>query len=419
MTETRKGLRTQLPSEQLLVHYLNISRLLAGQLDFDSIIQTVAAEIAHILPYDHLDVCIKMLDGKFHIAYESGISTAWSENPPALLSKSPIRTILAGEVDHLLTDDARLDPRFHFEGAFSSPIIEHQLKGRLHVPLKAQGDIIGALSCSSLQPACYTRRDIENAQSIADLLAPYFFAIRAAEQAKRWAIVEAEARAREEGLRFGAMKLTEALEAERHRIGMDLHDQTLADLTRLARLVERLTKRPDLSAEQMEPLFRGLQDCMHDLRQIIEEAKPSILQLFGFSQATENHLERSVRDSGTDIEWIFDDQSEGMADRLEETVATALFRIVQEAINNAIRHARASVLRVRLSSKFGRLLVEVIDDGIGIDWQLQRIGHGIGNMRTRARLISAGFSVRKNINGNGTCVAIHLPADTNNQIIGE
>lgn len=401
----------ELAPERLLDHYLNISRLLAGQLDFDSIIQAVAAEISHIVPYDHLDVCIKMLDGKFHIAYESGIETAWSRNPPALLSGSPIHTLLSGEAAYLLTDDARGDPRFHFEGSFSAPIIEHDLKGRVHVPLKAQGDIIGALSCSSLQPACYTMRDVENAQSIADLLAPYFYAIRAAEQAKRSAIVEAEARAREEGLRFGALKLTEALEAERHRIGMDLHDQTLADLTRLARQVERLTRSPDLSGEQLETLFRGLQHCMRDLRQIIEEAKPSILQLFGFTQATENHLDRSVRDSGSAVRWVLDDQSEGMADRLEETVATSLFRIVQEAINNAIRHAHAGEVRVRLRDKGGRLLVEVADDGIGMERQMQRIGHGIDNMRTRARLISANFAIRKNAEGAGTCVTIHLPPD--------
>ncbi len=403
----------ELAPQRLLDHYLNISRLLAGQLDFDSIIRAVAAEITHIVPYDHLDVCIKTLDGKFHIAYESGISTDWSRNPPAPLSGSPIRTVLSGEADHLLTDDARTDPRFHFTGAFSSPIIEHDLKGRLHVPLKAQGDIIGALSCSSLTPACYTMRDVENAQSIADLLTPYFFAIRAAEQAKRSAIVEAEARAREEGLRFGALKLTEALEIERHRIGMDLHDQTLADLTRLARHVERLTHAPDLSGEQLEPLFRGLQHCMHDLRQIIEEAKPSILQLFGFVQATENHLGRSVRDSGSTIEWALDDHSEGMADRLEETVATSLFRIVQEAINNAIRHAHASRLRVAFRNRGGRLYVEVADNGIGMDRHTQRpdVGHGIDNMRTRARLISASFAIRKNGEGGGTSVTIHLPAE--------
>ena len=66
----------------------------------------------------------------------------------------------------------------------------------------------------------YTEQDVANAQSIADLLAPYFFALRAAEQAKQSAIVEAEARAREEGLRAGALSLTEALERERQRIGV-------------------------------------------------------------------------------------------------------------------------------------------------------------------------------------------------------
>ncbi len=217
------------------------------------------------------------------------------------------------------------------------------------------------------------------------------------------------------GLRFGALKLTEALETERHRIGMDLHDQTLADLTRLARHVERLTYAPDISGEQLEPLFRGLQHCMHDLRQIIEEAKPSILQLFGFVQATENHLDRSVRDSGSAIRWTLDDQSDGMADRLEETVATSLFRIVQEAINNVIRHAHAGELRVRLCNRGGRLLVEVLDDGIGMDRQMQHsgagMGHGIDNMRTRARLISANFAIRKNGASGGTSVTIHLPVE--------
>src|SRR5690606_19697629 len=123
------------------------------------------------------------------------------------------------------------------------------LRSRLHVALKVQGETIGALSCSSLQPNFYSPEDIDRARSIADLLAPYFFALRAADQAKRSAIVEAEARAREEGLRLGALRLTEALEAERQRIGMDLHDQTLADLTRFAKRLERLSLMPTISGE--------------------------------------------------------------------------------------------------------------------------------------------------------------------------
>ncbi|MBW6425039.1 GAF domain-containing sensor histidine kinase [Rhizobium sp. XQZ8] len=400
------------PSQNsLFERYLGISRLLAGQLDFNSIIQAVAAEISHIIPHDHLDVCIKMVDGKYHIAYESGLETAWSKHPPALLTGSPIRTLLSGEVDYLLSADACADPRFHFEGAFSSPIIQLALRGRLHVPLKVQGDIIGALSCSSHLSDCYTMEDVESARSIADLLAPYFFALRAAEQAKRSAIVETEARAREEGLRLGALKLTEALEAERQRIGMDLHDQTLADLTRLSRRMERLSGLADLHGDAVEPLCRTLQQCMHDLRQIIEEAKPTVLQLFGVAEAIENHLERSVRESGHAIEWrMIDESHEALVD-LDQTVATALFRIVQEAVNNAIRHGQPKSILVRLVSCDGILSIEVEDDGGGIRSPREKAGHGIDNMKTRARLISARFEIGAKVGGFGTSIRVTLPVE--------
>ncbi|MBA4784247.1 MAG: sensor histidine kinase [Rhizobiales bacterium] len=394
----------------LFDHYLGISRLLAGQLDFHSIIQAVAIEIGHIIPHDHLDVCIKMVDGKYHIAYESGLETDWSKQPPALLTGSPIRSLLSGEVDHLLSGDACNDPRFHFAGAFSRPIIELSLRSRLHVPLRVQGDFIGALSCSSHQADHYTMDDVENARSIADLLAPYFFALRAAEQAKRSAVVETEARAREEGLRLGALKLTEALEAERQRIGMDLHDQTLADLTRLARRMERMTHLPDVPGEALEPMFRSLQHCMHDLRQIIEEAKPSVLQLFGVAQAIENHLDRSIRESGLPIEWQMVDEIDGKLDGLEETVAIALFRIVQEAINNAVRHGQPANIVVVLQSAPTGLSVAVTDDGVGIGNPQEQAGHGIDNMRTRARLIGARFEIGSS-GGQGTRVRLFLGED--------
>jgi signal transduction histidine kinase len=395
--------------ESLFDRYLGISRLLAGQLDFHSIIQAVAAEISHIIPHDHLDVCIKMVDGKYHIAYESGLQTAWSKHPPALLSGSPIRSLLSGEVDFLLSPDACADPRFHFEGAFSSPIVESSLRSRLHVPLKVQGDIIGALSCSSHRHDYYTMEDVENARSIADLLAPYFYALRAAEQAKRSAIVEAEARAREEGLRLGALKLTEALEAERQRIGMDLHDQTLADLTRLARRMERLSRQAELPGETLEPLGRALQLCMHDLRQIIEEAKPTVLQLFGVAEAIENHLDRSARESGLSIICQMVDESDGALDVLGHTVATALFRIVQEAVNNAIRHAQPEMILVHIKNLNGALSIEVIDDGVGAMPSGHPGGHGIDNMKTRARLIAARFEIGHNGSGTGTFVKVQLP----------
>ncbi len=396
------------PKSALFHHYMGISRLLAGQLEFNAIIQAVATEISHIIPHDHMDVCIKQLDDKYHIAYESGLVSAWSKHPPALLTGSPIRSLLSGEVEHLLSGDACADPRFNFKGAFSSPIHELDLHSRLHVPMKVHGDIIGALSCSCHRTDAYTMEDVANGRAVADLLAPYFYAIRAAEQAKRSAIEEARANAREEGLRLGALQLTEALEAERQRIGMDLHDQTLADLTRLARRIERMSHSADMSGEMLEPVVRSLQYCMQDLREIIEEAKPSILQLFGVVEAIETCVDRSVRDSGSVIEWSVTDETDGLVEKLDKTVAISLFRIVQEAVNNAIRHAQPDTIAVVLSAVDGGLRVTVSDDGNGCGENAASGGLGIGNMKTRARLISAHFDISANEAGAGTCITVTL-----------
>lgn len=393
----------------LIDHYVGISRLLAGQLDFRSAICSVAAEVAHIVPHDHLDVCVLLEDGNYLTAYETGIDTAWGDFAGAPVVNSPIRSLLWGEVDYLLADDAMTDPRFHFEGAFKRPIFEQSLRSRLHVPMKVQGTIIAALSCSSQKAGIYTIEDVERARIIADLLTPYFFALRAAEQAQRSAIIEAEARAREEGLRLGALKLTEALEQERQRIGMDLHDQTLADLTRLARRVDRLSRAGEVAPEALESVSRSLQHCMQDLRQIIEQAKPSVLQLFGLAQAIENHLVRSTRDTGSATEWDITDETHGALDQLEPTVSVALFRIAQEAINNAVRHAAPSAIMVRLDADDDRLVIEIADDGSGHVKTRKRIGAGIDNMQTRARLISARFTIGSGPDGRGTVVRVVLP----------
>lgn len=401
MTAKRRDARLNL--------FFRISRLLAGQLDFQSAIRAVGAEIASIVPYDHLDVCIVRLDGKVHTAYETGFDTAWGTARHAPVAFSPIRALLTGEVTHILTADATTDPRFHFEGSFTRPIHDHALRSRIHLPMVVHGEVIGALSCSRHAPGLYGPADVRNARYIAEILSPYFFAIRAAEQARHASVTEAEARAREEGLRQGALRLTEALEAERQRVGMDLHDQTLADLTRLARRVERLARSPTPDQADIAPVAEGLQSAMAALRHIIDAAKPTVLHLFGFAHAVEDHLDRAIRDSGQTLRAVMTDDSAGIFDRLPAPVATALLRIVQEAVNNAVAHAQAARIAVHLGPE---PVVTVTDDGRGLgaapDPVRVRTGSGIGNMRTRARLIGATFALGPGAGGQGTVMRVEF-----------
>ena len=390
---------------------LSILSAIAGQLDFRSVIRAASNEIKTLLPHDHLDVALVSGDGIMVTAYETGLHTEWDEATTARtpVAISPIRDLLTGKVDHIITEDAQNDARFHFEGAFSRAIFAAGLRGRLHAPLKIEGRVIGALSFSTQEVGTYRPSDIRQAQIVADILAAYFFALQQSELVRERELERVEIEARAEGLRSGALRLTEELENARQAIGMDLHDQTLADLSRIARAMRRLSTRVDLRGVELEPLLDDIEHCIRELRVIIDNAKPSVLQFFGFGQAVEALLERSVGAAPAKLNYDLQDDDAGNFDKLPPNTVVALYRIVQEAINNSVRHADATLVRVSLSSAGDAVRVVIEDDGHGLsDARARRTG-GLTNMMTRASLIRADFKARNGENGKGTRLELTLP----------
>lgn len=394
----------------MLPHLIRIAQALAGRLDFQSAIQAVAEEVGQFLGYDHFDICVMTERGETLVAYETGFTTIWSKESPAPTAASPIRALLWAEVPHILTDDAPADPRFQFEGALNRPIFEEGLRGRLHVALRVQGAVFGALNISSRMPGRYTLGDVERAQLVADLVAPYVFALRSVEQAKAAAIQEAETRAREEGLRLGALHLTAELEHERQRIGMDLHDQTLADLTRLLHRVSRLAESTVVAGAQLAPIAGQIKASIEELRRIIDDARPNVLRLFGFEQGLEDLLERTVQAGGAPVVTRIENEVGPLIDAQPELLKVALFRIVQEAVNNAVLHAGPREIAVRIARDGDGVAITVADDGIGMAARTARRLGGIDNMRTRARLVGAEFRIGPGPGGRGTAVTVLLPA---------
>ncbi|WP_366657739.1 ATP-binding protein [Fodinicurvata sp. EGI_FJ10296] len=383
---------------------LRISSQLAGQVEIRAALRSVKAEVENILPVDHLDVCLIDDAAVWNTSYEVGIRTRWSLRR-TLVEISPVRSILLSETDFMLTDNAMEDPRYTYPGALSQPIFRHQLRSRVNVAMKVLGRTIGALNCSSRQAGIYDKDTLERVRHVADVLAPYCYSLRAAEKAKQAAIVRAETHAREEGLRQGALELTRALEQERQRIGMDLHDQTLADLTHIVRDLERSEAKPDSGA-----VLDRLQNCIQDLRRIIDMAVPTLLDLFGFAHALRIHLERAVGEESPVVISVVD-ATGGAVDDVDKTIRIALFRIAQEAINNAARHSRASRISVHVGKTDIGLVLTIVDDGIGIpdrdgSTPAGKATGGLAHMRTRARLIAAEFQVTTD---NGTRVDVWLP----------
>lgn len=401
-----------LNKDTLLDRVLAISRAIAGQYDYQSVLRHVAREIYEMLQFDHMDVAILNLNSDNYKVYEVGLETEWGQNVDGKhsISNSPVRTVLLGEIPYLLTGDALIDERLLFEGAFSAPIFEEALHSRIIVPLHAHGSILGTLNISSKQKDKYSANHVTIALYIADLLATYFFAVSQGEEAKKAATAESLALDREKMLRLGALRLTEGMEQERKRIGMDLHDQTLADLTRVVRHISRMRRRGDVSNNDLVFLEDEIDACLTELRNIIEDTKPGVLELFGLSQAIEAQLARSVLGIMPAIKTKVSDQTNGYLDSADESLQTTIFRIVQEAINNAVKHSRPSFVNVVISKTHKGIQIEISDDGNGITLGADMASGGLDNMKVRASLISSTISFQ-NVDENSVIGGAHIVLD--------
>lgn len=389
-----------------LAYYLRISNHLAGKLDIRSALRSVKSEIDQILTLDHLDVCLIDEDHAWHTTYEVGMKTRWSTSR-ALVSDSPVRDILMGKVDSMITANAMEDIRYVFDGALCGPIFQHRLKSRINVSMKVLGRTIGSLNCSSQEENLYDDENISQVRNMADVLAPYFYALRATEMARREALIRSDVQVREEGLRQGALGLTEALELERQRIGMDLHDQTLADLTRISRDLAGAVKPQDIRQIQLR-----VQDCIQGLRDIIDTSIPSILELFGFQHAVKTHMDRALSSQRETKSRVID-LTENAIDGLPDTIRISLFRITQEAVNNSVKHSNASLIEVEVKRDENAILwINIRDDGeANATLMKNKARGGVMHMRTRARLIGAEFEINDQ---GGTCISVSLPIERTN-----
>ncbi|RUW77380.1 MULTISPECIES: histidine kinase [unclassified Mesorhizobium] len=409
-------------SPQLIDRLLAISRALAGHIDPGSAFRATAIEIGTLIPHDHIDLAVLSQDGRMHACYEAGFHTSWSELAQHPVEGSPIRYVLWGKTPYLLSDNALVDDRFHFAGAFDGPIFAAKLRSRIIVPLRARGSVIGALNISRHEIGCYTLADVAVAQQCADLIAPYIFALIQTEEARRAMLAESETRNRAELLRVGASQLTEGMERERRRMAMDLHDQTLGDLARIARQVSAFRSRGMARTAQLADLEQEIAGCLAELRHIVDDMRPSVLELFGLRDAVEAHLNRSVARAKPPIAVRIADTSDGSADSLSETMRTALYRIVQEAINNAVRHAAPGRIEVLLTSTDSVFSVVVTDDGHGCGTIDPAAQGGIGHMHTRAALVGARLRFEPAGRKGGTRVLIEIdraPADGKPATAGE
>lgn len=204
----------------------------------------------------------------------------------------------------------------------------------------------------------------------------------------------------EQEKRIGAMHgVLEGEERERQRVAAELHDG-VGILLSAARM--RLATTAPGSAEKAGDL---VEQATHEVRRISRALMPGSLVKLGLPDAL-HQLAEAVNTSGSTAMEV---HVHGFRERLPRDVESGLYRITQEAVNNALRHAGASRITVEASVEDGdRVSLVITDDGRGFDPALATNGHGQGNMRTRATLMHGTASL-SSAPGKGTTWAIDVP----------
>jgi PAS domain S-box-containing protein len=191
---------------------------------------------------------------------------------------------------------------------------------------------------------------------------------------------------------------------EQQRIGRELHDslgQELTGLSYLAKsLQQKLTAADNPHAETAQTIASGIQQALRGVRSAVQGLVPVEVDASGFMVALEKLVAQTQAHCGIDCR--IDSREPVEID--DNVLATNLYRIVQEAINNAVKHARASQIVVRPQTHHGTLSVTVEDDGVGIaEHSRQNGGMGLRIMQYRAGVIDAALDVHLTKSG-GTAV---------------
>jgi signal transduction histidine kinase len=232
----------------------------------------------------------------------------------------------------------------------------------------------------------------------------------------------AECRQAEAERRELTRRLSEAQEAERKRISRELHDQMGQQLTGLALGLRALEaglppEAREASRERIGRLNELAQAISRQMHDAALELRPPSLDEVGLPSTlrayVEHWAERFVQAAGPDASVDFD--SDGWGDpkqRLPPEIETAIYRVVQEALTNVLRHAGASRVGVAVSRRDGQARATVEDDGAGFDPEAAGQGRlGLVGMRERAALVGGTVEI-ESTPGRGATVFLRVPIPT-------
>lgn len=210
--------------------------------------------------------------------------------------------------------------------------------------------------------------------------------------------------------------ILEGQEEERRRISRDLHDGIGQYLTALKYSLDGINGVKTYQEEKrLEVSKKLIGDVIKEVRRISFHLTPVALSDYGLTSVLNKFSEEMTKISKIPVQF---ENPTGFISRLEPKVENNIYRIVQEAVNNAIKYSEATEIRITLSHNSRYLHLEISDNGKGFDYQklkddghFKASGHGIFNIKERVNFINGQFSMETS-SGQGTTIHIELPLET-------
>ena len=326
---------------------------------------------------------------------------------PTLDGDTVVETVAAEDADHYL--GMKLDPTKsktarvlerrrseRVDSLIDDPEVDQQAarfmgsRAGLYVPLVVRDRAIGVVVAHDKQQpdARFTDEDVRIAEA---------FAQRAA------VAIDLSERVAKDALR----RVVSGQELERQRLARELHDETGQALTSILLGLKGVEDAQDDNDRRRSVLALREQvvATLHDVRRLAVELRPRALDDFGLMAALERLAETFGEQAHVDVhvQAMLGDA------RLAGEVETALYRIVQEALTNVVKHADARTVSVVLTRKEDRVVVVVEDDGRGFDPLAKREdGLGLLGMKERIELVDGRLTVESG-SGQGTTIAVEVP----------
>ena len=209
--------------------------------------------------------------------------------------------------------------------------------------------------------------------------------------------------------------LLETQEKERQRISRELHDSTVQNLTSLVHKTELCSKLIDMDPIrcklELTMMSRTLRDIINDTRQMIYNLRPMSFDDIGLEITIERALDKLKTDKSCNITF----NVEGESYTIKPVIGITLLRIIQEACNNAIKYADATIISVKLFYEEESIIVLVEDDGKGFDVENLDVssrndnsGFGLSMMKERVYLLSGEIDITSREN-DGTKIKVKVP----------